>query len=507
MNRHMIPRADTDPTADVCLIVEGCYPFVRGGVSSWVDWLVRSLSDHSFHIVSIWPKPLDMESQYALPANALSHSCLYLHPPRGPRRIGREPVIDADAVSAALLDFIDSGDPSDFGRIISLMKGVPAAASVRSRATFEIVSRMYDARMPQTAFLDFFWAWRSLFGGLFATLEFQLPRARVYHAISTGYAGLVAARARIETGRPVILTEHGIYTNERRMEILMADWISDSIDKGLALHDPRPDLRDMWIAAFESYARACYAACDEVITLYSTNQILQRELGAPIDRLRIIPNGVDVDRFARLTTAPAESRPTIAFIGRVAPIKDVATFIEAAAIIRDVIPDLRGLILGPTDEDPAYFRECERLSDELDAARFVKFMGSVSVAEYLPTIHVVVLTSLSEAQPLVLLEAGAAGVPCVTTDVGACREILEGRSDEIPNLGPGGIVTDIAAPEQIATAAISLLNDSDLRRRYGMSLRQRVAAYYSAREVSSQYADLYDRLGRRSRAPLEKAIA
>ena len=102
--------------------------------------------------------------------------------------------------------------------------------------------------MPHESFLHFFWAWRALFGGLVATLSFPLPPARVYHTVSTGYAGLLAARATVETGRPAIITEHGIYTNERRIEILQADWIVDTVDKGFAIHDPRRDLRDFWSA-------------------------------------------------------------------------------------------------------------------------------------------------------------------------------------------------------------------------------------------------------------------
>ena len=76
------------------------------------------------------------------------------------------------------------------------------------------------------------------------------------------------------------MTEHGIYTNERRIELLMADWVADTIDKGHTLDDPRLDLRDMWVHAFEAYARTCYDACDQVITLYEDNQKVQRLLGA-----------------------------------------------------------------------------------------------------------------------------------------------------------------------------------------------------------------------------------
>ena len=128
---------------------------------------------------------------------------------------------------------------------------------------------MYDAVMPHASFLQFYWAWRALFGGLFSASKFSVPDASAYHCISTGYAGLVAARATLETGRPAALTEHEICTNERRIEILMAEWIADTVEKGLAFDDARTDIRDLSIQVFEAYARITYQACTSITTLYS----------------------------------------------------------------------------------------------------------------------------------------------------------------------------------------------------------------------------------------------
>jgi glycosyltransferase involved in cell wall biosynthesis len=102
-----------------------------------------------------------------------------------------------------------------------------------------------------------------------------------------------------------------------------------------------------------------------------------------------------------------------------------------------------------------------------------------------------VLSSLSEAQPLTILEAGAAGIPCVTTNVGSCREILLGSPDEDPALGPGGFVTDVVAPDQIADAVVTLLRDDKLRESMGTSLRERVSRYYSSEGSRDAYNELY----------------
>ena len=207
---------------------------------------------------------------------------------------------------------------------------------------------------------------------------------------------------------PPLITEHGIYTHERRIEILQADWIVDTVDKGFAIHDPRRDLRDFWSAAFESYARACYEACTEVITLHGANQPAQTNLGAAPARMKIIPNGVDYQGLSQLPTVSAGDPPTVALVGRVVPIKDIMTYLQAVAMLRTQFPDLTALVLGPTDEQPDYYEACKVAVGELDLADTVRFTGQVDVTEYFPRIHVNVLTSLSESQPLSVLEAGAA---------------------------------------------------------------------------------------------------
>ncbi len=185
--------------------------------------------------------------------------------------------------------------------------------------------------MPEVSLIDYFWAWQSLVGGLFATLLFPLPPARNYHAISTGYAGSLAARARRSKGAArAIVTEHGIYTQRTpHRNPDEADWIEDTIDNGLAVDNRRKDLRDLWIDTFESYARTCYDACEKITTLYSDNQKLQLDMGAEYGKLTVIPNGIDLKRFGSLKPEPT-SRPTVALIGRVVPIKDVKTFIAAS---------------------------------------------------------------------------------------------------------------------------------------------------------------------------------
>lgn len=491
-------RKDAQDIADVCIIVEGAYPYVSGGVSAWVHGLIRRQADLKFCVVAILPNPPPPPAKYAAAPNQQALHHLYLSEVHRKLRWPRPGSFQQAEFDKAADDFLSSGGGlAELARVDRLLRPLAKAGRsadlLDSTLAWKLVCDLYDREMPHESFLHFFWAWRALFGGLVATLSFPLPPARVYHTVSTGYAGLLAARAAVETGRPAIITEHGIYTNERRIEILQADWIVDTIDKGFAIHDPRRDLRDFWSTAFESYARACYQACAEVITLHGDNQSAQMMQGAAPARMRIIPNGVDYQALSKLPPASADAPPTVALVGRVVPIKDIKTFLQAIKTLRSRVPQLRAFVLGPTDEQPDYYQDCKMLMRDLGLSETVRFTGQVDVMQYFPQIHVNVLTSLSESQPLSVLEAGAAGIPTVASNVGSCREILFGRSDEHPALGPAGILTDVSSPEQTAAAIGELLSDPDRRRRMGRTMQQRVERYYDLALVDYAYATIYRR--------------
>lgn len=495
-------RSNGRPT-DICLIVEGCYPHVAGGVSTWVDWLIRSQPDLTFRVISIVAPGEERKARYAFPDNLVAFREIVLGHIGGrglsaglvpgwvrPSRLNRE---RRAALSQSLAEFITSGSLKELEGLFALVRDekITLADIIDDPATFDLVASTYRHLMPYGIFEDFYWAWHSLVGGLFSILKAPLEPSRTFHAISTGYAGLLLARAKIEFDCQAIVTEHGIYTNERRIELLMADWLVDTIDNGYRLDRTRLDLRDLWVRAFESYARACYEACDKITTLFSDNQPMQRELGADPARLEVIPNGIDFDRFAAIPLPAPDAVPTVALIGRVVPIKDVKTFIAAVERLRQRVPGLRALVAGPTDEDEDYARECFELCKELKLEETLTFTGRVNVVDLLKEVHVICLTSISEAQPLTVLEAGAASRPCVTTNVGACREMLEGARDEVPALGPGGIVTDILSIDQIADALEVMLTDSEKQRAYGKALQERVQRYYTTPISRARYRMIY----------------
>ncbi|WP_114090336.1 GT4 family glycosyltransferase PelF [Thalassospira profundimaris] len=484
--------SDKNHEADICLLLEGTYPYVAGGVSSWVHDIVSAMPDITFEIVAILAQNTgEFVHKYEVPDNVIGIRHLYLHElPEGRRFIWKKRKLRT--TTRALLDFLNSGDIDDFASFNQGASELELGKKIllNSYPGWRFLRTFYNENFATTSFLDFFWSWRILIGGILASTRFKLPRARCYHAVSTGYAGLLAARAKLEYQRPVMLTEHGIYTNERRIEIAMADWLYQNPIPDYDIKSLEKDVRSLWLRGFSALSKTCYAACNEIITLYEGNQVLQLRDGAAPEKVRVIPNGIDYEKFSTIKREK-QDKAVIALIGRVVPIKDIKSFIRAIHILTRETRNFEAQILGPTDEDKIYFEECQQMVEHLGLDDVVTFGGRVNIAQYLGKIDVLVLSSVSEAQPLVILEGGAAGIPTVATDVGACREMLYGQSDENPPLGQGGIVVPVANPSEMAKALAQIITSPATRDRLGETIRKRVATQYNKKTVLGLYDTLY----------------
>jgi glycosyltransferase involved in cell wall biosynthesis len=484
------------PQADICLILEGTYPYVSGGVSSWTHELITRQSHLTFHLLAILPPDGTTEMKYTLPSNVVGVTNVWLQKlPIAKPAIGLVEILpEFEQPLLALTG--ENGNIDDYRRLLeTTRKYAPVlseAALLDSEPAFELIKRMYLNAYQESSFLDYFWSWRSMMGGLFSIMLAPLPQARTYHALSTGYAGMMAARAKMETGRTVLLTEHGIYTNERRIEVASADWLEETASKSLTVDHLRNNLRDFWTYSFSSFSRITYAAVDQIITLFEGNQKLQQADGATADKMRVIANGVDIERF-RGIQPEAHDRPTIALIGRVVPIKDIKSYIRAVAIVSEHVPELRAYVMGPTDEDIYYYQECRQMVEYMGLQDVIVFTGQVSIDKYLPQIDISILSSISEAMPLSVLEAGACGIPSVTTDVGACKEIILGRMGETAaTAGDGGIVVPLSNPTAMAQAIIKLLQNEKFYRECSDTIRKRVEVLYNKVDQMEAYKGLYD---------------
>ncbi|MHB8877068.1 MAG: GT4 family glycosyltransferase PelF [Myxococcaceae bacterium] len=492
-----------EEVADVCLVLEGTYPYTRGGVSSWVHSIIQGLPDITFSLLLISStRHQKNEVKYELPPNLVSFAEIFIHETvtdAAPRRSAAEERKAWEAVgnfhthrgrerhqhAAALLRaFADKEH-----RSLSVMD------VLFSRKAWELALSFYKERAAGTSFIDYFWTFRAVHAPLMQTLLGEVPKARIYHAVSTGYAGLLGVLGKMRFKRPLILTEHGIYVRERAIDIARADWIYEEPVRVKLVRPGANPLKEMWINFFVTLGELTYDASDEIITLFGGNAEIQHQLGADPRRTKVIPNGVDTEVYAPLRTrrAPEGSRPLrVGFIGRVVPIKDVKTLVKACALVARQLPEVEFWIVGPYDEDLPYYEECRELAESAGLKK-LRFTGPQDVKKVYPEIDVMVLTSVSEGQPLTILEAGCAAVPSVATDVGACRELLEGRTAEDKALGPGGLVTGVGAPEQTAAALVRILSDPELRRKMSAAAAARTEQFYKQSMVIERYRAIYQK--------------
>ena len=120
--------------------------------------------------------------------------------------------------------------------------------------------------------------------------------------------------------------------------------------------------------------------------------------------------------------------------------------------------------------------------------RDVVFTGRISTPDYIGRMDCLVLTSISEGQPLTILEGYAAKKPSIATDVGNCRGLIEGESD---SFGKAGIVTHIMHAEETAQAMLEMRNHPILRRQMGENGYKRLMNGYKLADMQQTYADIY----------------
>jgi glycosyltransferase involved in cell wall biosynthesis len=217
--------------------------------------------------------------------------------------------------------------------------------------------------------------------------------------------------------------------------------------------------------------------------------------GFPRCKVRVIPNGVDVERFrprpesrAAVRTAlgiPHEA-PVCGIVAALRPEKNHELFLHAAAEVRKKHADSRFLIIG----DGPRRGELEQLAAELNLTGATHFLGSRGDVEaLLPAMDVFALTSHNEANPVSILEAMACGVPVVASHVGSVSESVEHEVS--------GYLVAPGAVNEHSARWLELLGDESLRRSMGVAARNRVVERWSLEAMVGGYEDLitdiYDR--------------
>lgn len=474
----------------ICIISEGCYPYTVGGVSGWVHSMIQTFPKQEFVLLSIIAnREQSGKFAYRLPENVTEVHEVYLedldwgsankrHKSRLNKReyhALRSLLLDQDVEWSALFDYFRDNDVS----INQLLMG---------EDFYHAVEDCYNLQYPDIVFSDFLWTMRSMYLPLFLALYMEIPKADVYHAVSTGYAGIIGSMGKHFYKSQFILSEHGIYTREREEELIKADWVQRTY-------------KNIWIRQFKKMSKVAYDTADVVTGLYEHACELQQELGCDKNKTIITPNGIDYKKFENLPAVSPENKRyiNVGAVLRVAPIKDVKTLIQAFAYAKKRCPRLKLWIMGPYDEEPEYAAECFKMAEQLELSD-IEFTGRINVTDYLGWMDMTILTSISEGQPLTILESFAAYVPVIATDVGNCRGLLYGEDDD---LGKAGILTHIMNIEEIANAMVYMAENPEERRRMANVGYRRLIRKYKIEDMKKTYEGIYRKAAERQNINFE----
>ena len=456
---------------NVCIITEGGYPVIRGGLSEWCHQLIRESTDIQFSVFCMVPPGYE-EPVYELPPNvstgliSVIGGSSHLRPSRLPEAVAQR-IVD-------LVEAIGYGDPINCEELIGIVKNYPQVEDfLTPRSFWTSAKRFYQRNLPNEVFSDFVWWW------LFSTqamlkcisLARSIPQADVYHAASPGYAGFMASLAKHWWGSPLVVTEQGFLLAEMRLEL-------ESLD----IH---PCLKNLHMKFAETLVKTSYKNADCINAPSSYHVENQKRIAAYPEKSLVIKNGIEVDRFVPKKRNSRNQKPLVGTTARVVPVKGITMFIKAAAEIIKV-HDMDFVVVGEV-QDQDYYKECITLVDELGLGGHFKFMGHQDSRKWYGMLDIFVLSSISEGVPYSLLEAMICGLPSVCTAVG-------GVPDTLPH-GEVGYVINPGDHHEMAQKIISLIENSVLMEQMGTKARNHVECNHSIKQMVREFDQLYRRLG------------
>jgi len=468
----------------IALVSEGTYPFAVGGVSTWCHQLVRGLPEHMWTMVALteggedqalWKSPENLDRILRIPLWTP-------HSPGGSRRPGGGLASSYEALLQAMLI---QEDPRSYqamvarSRFLLALRGIfeyasdggDLAAGLTSNAgVAQLVTAWREIRQTDLSLANALEV-ANLLAHMLRPLTVPAVNADIVHSSMNGLSMLVAMAAKWRHGTQVVMSEHGIYLRERYLDYLETD----------APHA----VKAMMLGFFRTLAGAGYLIADAIAPHSSYNRRWQLQNGADPDRMWTMYNGVEPTDFPAADTEP--DRPTIVFMGRISPLKDLHTLIRAFTFVRTRLSNARLRIYGTVaPADVAYAQTCQRLIEDLGLTGAVTLEGAVDspvTAYHAATL--VALTSVSEGFPMAVVEAMACGRPIVCTNVGGVPEAV----------ADAGIVVPPRDPFAVGEACITILTDHERRRHMAAAARSRVLELFTLRESLEAYRRIYDHLG------------
>lgn len=469
----------------VALVTEGTYPFAHGGVSVWCDQMVCGLAEHSFAVVAItgsgeekqvWQLPGNVSELIAIP--------LWDEATR-PRRFSRS--TRAHAREAALRLVSALLEP-ELGRarkpFVDALRAWSTCTAAED-AERELVSKEFVGLLLarwSTDGLAEHWggslrrgiptvgdavAVTRLISHSLRPLRALSPEVDLVHPVSNGIAGLVALAAKWRHGIPYVLSEHGVYLRERYLSFQ-------------GTHTSWP-VKWLMLRFYRLLTVAVYQEAAMVAPGNAYNRRWELRDGVPDESIRTVYNGVDPEHFDAADFTPEV--PTVAWVGRIDPLKDLETLIRGFALVHARLPQSKLRIFGGTPKGNESYRDMMvALAAQLRLSDAVVFEGRVEMIQDAYAVgDVIALTSVSEGFPYTVIEAMSCARATVCTDVGGVAEAV----------GDAGLVVPPRDPKAFADACLTVLGDRAFGGDLALRARQRVLELFTLEQFIGAFRAIY----------------
>lgn len=281
-------------------------------------------------------------------------------------------------------------------------------------------------------------------------------RPQVLLTVDAPYAVMYAVLAkRLRLVRKLVIAVHSFGKTKRTREMAIARLLASGVT-------------DTLIALTEAHRRF----------------LLEQE-GWKAREVLVIPNGVDLQRFTpsgttlRTEWGLSPQCPAFGIVVALRPEKNLFRFLRVAQKVLSTLPDARAFVIG----DGELRQELQAFRQQMDCASHVVFTGALQdIPAVWRSLDVAVLTSDTEVLPMTLIEAAACGVPAVSTDVGAVRDVvLDGET---------GFVVPPEEEDVLAERIVYLLWHPDERKRMGERARRHAEAHFDLRQMVERYAQV-----------------
>lgn len=475
---------------------EGTYPYVTGGVSVWADILMHELKNIDFTLIPIQMHPF-VQLKYEIPQNVVDIINVPLWGTEEPIEYIRN--VEFSKIYASkvktqvdnnievlehiiilVLDHIyrEKNDLDSLGDAIyefyEYFQTYDYYETFRSEAIWNVyknyILKHYEKveeNLPTV--LDMIDGLRYLYR-FFISLLPTLPRADIYHSSAAAFCGLSCIVAKKKYGSKFLLTEHGVYIREQYLA---------------ASRDQMPfRTKEFMMGLITLVSKLNFHFSDVVSPVCNYNSRWEKKWGVDENKIHTIYNGIDTNIFKKFDVEREEDRPTVVMVARIDPLKDIETFIKTAKLVAQEIPNVLFKLYGPMVNEK-YYHDCQRLIQELGVEDNFLFAGLTNSPQSAYNEgDVVMLTSISEAFPFVVIEAMACEKVVISSDVGGTKEVLEGF----------GFVVKPKDYQEFADKTIYVLKNPDIAKEMGRDAREEILNGFTIEDMVENYGKLYKKL-------------